>query len=114
MKEGLGDKARIQHIIMAIDLVLEFTKNCDFITFSTHQMMLSASLRQLEIIGEASNAVSNELQSKHPEIDWSGLIGLRNIIIHRYFGVSEKVIWDIIEYDLVSLRKKFDILLHAL
>ncbi len=68
--------------------------------FFNDDKTIDAVTRNLEIIGEASNRIPEEFKIDHPEIPWRQLIGLRNRIIHEYFGVDLDIIWDIIQNDL--------------
>ncbi|MBN2028651.1 DUF86 domain-containing protein [bacterium] len=69
-------------------------------------MLQSACIRQLEIIGEAANRLSEKLMERNISIEWREIIGLRNILIHEYFGVDLSIIWQIIKIDLPHLKKK--------
>lgn len=68
--------------------------------------MQFASVKQLEIIGEAANHLTDRFKKLYSEIPWREIIGLRNILIHEYFGVDTKIVWDIIKTDLVSLKSQ--------
>lgn len=74
-------------------------------------MMFNASLRQLEIIGEASNRLSEELLNRTPSIPWARIIGLRNLVIHEYFGVDDFTIWNVIKINLPFLKEKVALLI---
>ncbi len=67
-------------------------------------MMRFASIKQLEIIGESANHISDSLKQKYSDIQWKEIIGLRNILIHEYFGVDVNVIWTIITVDIPKLE----------
>jgi uncharacterized protein with HEPN domain len=69
-------------------------------------MMFNATLRQLEIIGEASNRLSEDLILDNPEIPWARIIGLRNLVIHEYFGIDDLTIWNVITINLPFLKEK--------
>ena len=69
-------------------------------------MMRFACIKQLEIIGEASNHLSEETKLKFNDIEWKLIIGMRNIFFHEYFGIDSKVVWEIIKNDLQELKIK--------
>lgn len=106
MQDRLGDRTRIQHILKSCSLISKFTSGADFTIFLKDEMMFSACVRHLEIIGEAANKLSDDLRNANSNLNWSGIIGMRNILIHKYFGVDEKVIWDIIQMDLPKFESK--------
>ena len=60
-------------------------------------MMRFACIKQMEIIGEASNHLSAELKSKFSEIEWAQIIGMRNVFTHEYFGIDSSLVWEIIK-----------------
>jgi uncharacterized protein with HEPN domain len=107
MKEGkLGDTARLRHILDAVEAIEDYTRGVDFDTFCQNSMMFNASIRQLEIIGEASNHLSGTLLERYADIEWAQIIALRNLLIHAYFGVNPLIVWEIIQYHLPVLKIK--------
>ena len=66
-----------------------------------------ATIKQIEIVGEACNHLSNELKQAHSEIEWTQINGFRNISIHEYFGVNLHIVWDIATNDFPVLKEKF-------
>ncbi len=76
--------------------------------------MQSAVERQFEILGEAARRISQEFQQAHPEIDWRAVIGLRNIIAHRYEQVEQETLWSIIQTVLPDLLMQLEALLPPL
>ena len=104
MKSDSGDKARLNHILDAISEIESYTKEATFEVFSQNSMMKFASIKQLEIIGESANHISDTLKERYSDIEWREIIGLRNILIHEYFGVDENVIWGIITMDILKLK----------
>jgi uncharacterized protein with HEPN domain len=76
-------------------------------------MMRFACIKQMKIIGEASNHISEETKSQLSDIEWRQIIGMRNILIHEYFGIDSKLVWDIIRHDLPDLKSKIIALIDA-
>jgi uncharacterized protein with HEPN domain len=106
MRSDLGDRARLQHILDAISEIESYTSQAGFNDFMANSMMRFASIKQLEIIGEAANSLSDELKARFSEIEWGQIVGLRNVLIHQYFRVDEKVVWGIIQKDIPELKTK--------
>lgn len=108
MLDKLGDNIRLEHILDAIAEIDSYISNVDFISFSNNSMMTNATLRQLEVIGEACNKLSTELKSNNPQVEWHSIIGLRNLVAHEYFGIDLPMIWEIITTDLSELESQIN------
>ncbi len=68
--------------------------------------MRFACIKQMEIVGEASRHISDEIKLQFSDIEWSQINGMRNIFVHEYFGIDTKLVWDIIKHDLPDLKLK--------
>ncbi|OGV07259.1 MAG: hypothetical protein A3J84_05635, partial [Ignavibacteria bacterium RIFOXYA2_FULL_37_17] len=99
MKSKLGDKARLQHISDAIKEIENYITNSSYKDFQSNSMMQFATVKQLEIIGEAANQLTEHFKKLYTEIQWREIVGLRNILIHEYFGIDTKIVWDILQID---------------
>ncbi|MEW6193826.1 MAG: DUF86 domain-containing protein [Bacteroidota bacterium] len=106
MRNNIGDKARVQHIYDAVQEIESYVKNSSYEEFKSNTMMHIACVKQLEIIGEAANHISPHFKKLYAEIPWREIIDLRNILIHEYFGIDTKIVWDIIQNDIVSLKQQ--------
>ncbi len=106
MRGKLGDKVRLQHILEAIKEIETYTQNTDFSGFMKNSMMRFACIKQMEIIGEAGNHISEDIRAKFSSIEWTQLIGMRNVFVHEYFGVDSNLVWEIINSDLPGLKGK--------
>jgi uncharacterized protein with HEPN domain len=111
MKE---DKPYILHIKDAINKIEIFTKGIDYRKFIENDMIQSAVIRQIEIIGEASNKLGSQLKDAYLEIPWVDIIGMRHKLIHDYFGVDLKKVWGTIKKDLPNLKKNIERILKKL
>lgn len=114
MRNKLGDKERIQHILDAIVEIETYIHEVTKEQFLHNSMMRFASIKQIEIIGEAANQVTNETKDKFSEIEWKQIIGLRNILVHEYFGVDNSLIWQIVITDIPALKERITEVLKML
>lgn len=111
MRGRFGDKVRLQHILDAILEIENYSRDIEFTDFKKNSMMRFACIKQMEIIGEASNNISDEIKVRFSSVEWSQIIGMRNVFVHEYFGVDPNLVWDIIKVDLPGLKgKKVEIL----
>lgn len=86
----------IDDIINCIQRIREYVADMSYEEFVIDQKTQDAVIRNLEVIGEAVNAIPDEIRTSNTDIDWRKIIGLRNLLIHEYFGVSLPIIWDVI------------------
>jgi len=68
-------------------------------------------IRSLEVVGEATKNLSKDLKDKHPEIEWRKIAGMRDKLIHYYFGVDWEVVWDVVKNKLPSLKRQIESLI---
>ncbi len=94
----------LQDILESIERIEEYTEGYDFETFTKDRKTIDAVLRNLEIIGEAAKHIPENIRMQHPEIPWKRVIGLRNVVIHHYFGVDLSIVWVIIKKQLPELK----------
>ena len=114
MRDKITDIVRLKHILDAIKNINRFTKNTDYPNFESDKMLQSACIHQLEIIGEAANHFSDDFFKIYKEIEWSEIVGLRNMLIHEYFGIDIRIVWQVIQNDLPRLKKNINIILKEL
>jgi uncharacterized protein with HEPN domain len=114
MKGKIGDKQRFLHISESINEIEHYVSNVTFETFDSDSMMKFASIKQIEIIGEAANYITEETKSKFSNIQWRQIIGLRHILVHEYFGIDSKLIWQIITNDIPRLKEDIQFILSTL
>ena len=105
MRGKIGDKQRLLHIEESINEIEHYISNANFDHFEKDSMMRFATVKQIEIIGEAANYITEETKTKFPNIQWREIIGLRHILVHEYFGIDNKLIWQIITNDIPLLKK---------
>ena len=83
--------------------VLAYTKDLDQAVFVASGMTYDATLRNLELIGEAATHIPGEFRTAHPEIPWRMIIATRNRLIHGYLGIDNDTLWSIIQDDVPEL-----------
>jgi len=107
------DSVYLHHILDAISRIEEYTHGIKRRAFIGSHMVQDAVMRQIEIIGEATKRLSKEIRDKHLEIPWKDMAGLRDKLIHGYFGVDLDAVWDTVERDIPQLKGKLKSLIES-
>ncbi|MBU1685322.1 DUF86 domain-containing protein [Patescibacteria group bacterium] len=103
----------LKHILDSIRRIRRYLDGVTFEEFVKDEMRVGATVRELEIIGEAASKLDMDFCASHPEVQWQKMISMRNFLIHQYFGVSEKVVWGTYKNDLDELEKEIMSLLQG-
>lgn len=109
-----NSRAFIEEIVESISKIERYTEGLNFEKFQNNEMVIDAILRNLEVIGEAARRIPDEVRNKHKDIPWKRMIGLRNIVIHEYFGVDLSIIWKIATENLPQTKSLISGLLKDL
>jgi uncharacterized protein with HEPN domain len=96
----------LEDVSEAIGRVARYVSGFSREAFSADERTLDAVVRNLEIIGEAIKKVPEDIRSSNPAIEWQKIAGLRDILIHEYFGIDIEIIWDIVQNKLPTLEKQ--------
>ena len=94
---------RLRDILDAIAEIQKFTHGMEYASFREDDKSVRAVEMNFIIIGEAANQIPNEVEEQYPEIPWHLMRAMRNRIVHAYFSVDEKLMWDTIQHDLPPL-----------
>ncbi|MBU3964653.1 DUF86 domain-containing protein [Patescibacteria group bacterium] len=97
-------KVYIDDILEAIEKIERYTEKLDFSEFSKDLKTVDATIRNFEIIGEAARRIPSDIKKQHSDIPWKIMTGMRNKLVHEYFGVDKKVLWKTIKEDLSPLK----------
>ncbi len=103
----------LDDIIDAADGIARVIRDIDQLTFLGDELYQSAVLQKLIIIGEAASRLSADFRTRHAEIEWPDIVGLRNIAVHEYFGVSWETVWNTATLDVPVLRGQIATILAA-
>jgi uncharacterized protein with HEPN domain len=106
-----GWQDRIRDILGAIAEIQKFTAGMDFVTFKNDERSIRAVEMNFIIIGEAASQIPEEIEERYTNIPWSLMRAMRNRIVHVYFKVDEKVMWDTIQNDLPPMIPELEKLL---
>jgi len=96
-------RVRVEDILQAISKIEQYTAGMTFETFRADDKTVDAVVRNLEIIGEASHNVPPPIRRRYSHLPWGKMVGIRNVLIHEYSGVSLPVVWRTVKKDLPPL-----------
>ena len=101
----------LDDILNAIDETEDFTRRMTFKKFCDDRKTINAVIRSLEVLGEATKNIPAAIRAKYPEIPWRKMAGMRDKLIHEYFGVDEDILWKTVTEDLPPLQAELQNLL---
>lgn len=82
-------------------------------TFEQEELIQVWILHHLQILGEAINSLRPDLQARFPEIPWAPIVGMRNVLVHQYFGIDTDIVWSVVERELPNLKVQFQKILDG-
>ncbi|MBS0620972.1 MAG: DUF86 domain-containing protein [Verrucomicrobia bacterium] len=107
------DLARLKHMLDSAEAILSFTKGKRRASLDNNRILLSAVLRELEIIGEAANRISDKTKKRFPDLPWRELVGMRNRLIHAYFDVDHDIIWQTVRESIPSFLSQLQVIIDS-
>ena len=96
-------KLYLEDIIESTEKILEYIAGMSFEQFCVDRKTQDAVVRNLEVIGEAARNLPDEIKNNIADIEWKKITSLRNLLAHEYFGINQKIIWDIIQNKVPQL-----------
>lgn len=107
-------KIYLEHIIESIDVIEKYAKGQTLDSFLHAPKDQDAIIRRIEIIGEAVKNLAEDFKGKYPDVPWQDAADMRNILIHEYFVVDVKTVWDTVNNDLPKLKQQIQKILKKL
>lgn len=113
MSKGREMADYLDDILTAIADAEEFTRGMHYETFAEDKKTVNAVIRSLEVLGEATKRIPTSFRQKHPDIPWSKMSGMRDVLIHDYMGVDLKTVWKVTQERLPELKLMLERLISA-
>lgn len=98
----------VRDMLEAARKVTRYTDGQELASFAQEEMAYDATVRNLEILGEAAKNIPEEIRRRYPEIDWRGVAGLRDVVAHAYFALDEPTLWKIVKTDIPHLLRQLE------
>lgn len=102
------DETYLLDMLLAARKAAKFAQDLEYEQFERSDLHQNAIFKVLEIVGEAAARISDDTKDAHPEIPWSNVIGLRNRIVHAYFGLDLEIVWRIVNESVPELINKLE------
>ena len=103
----------LQHILVEADYLIAHSAGLTWDRFSDDETLRRAFVRSLEVIGEATKKVPEDFRARYPSVEWRAMAGMRDRLIHDYFGVDYELVWDVVHNRIPALRRQLSSLLEA-
>ena len=104
----------LEDILTSINESAEFIGDMNFEMFSSDRKTINAVVRSLEVLGEAAKRIPEDLRAQAPSVPWKYMAGMRDKLIHEYFGVDLRVVWAVVKDELPPLRSEIEKLMTSL
>lgn len=109
---AVDDLSRLRHIVDACREALFFIEGYKRADLSSNRMLALSLVKELEIIGEAANNISKDCQDRYSQVPWRAIVGMRNRLIHAYFGIDYDVVWQTVTESLPPLLGEVEVIIE--
>lgn len=107
------DRERLLDIQQAIERIERYAVRGRE-AFEQDELIQNWMLSHIQVIGEASNAISAELRAQYPRVPWRAIIGIRHLLVHHYFGIDLDIVWNVVKHNLPDLKRTIAAMLDEL
>ncbi len=103
----------LRHILAEADYLIGRSNGLSLEAFEADETLRRAFARSLEVIGEAAKKLPDDYRTRHPQVEWKAMTGMRDRLIHAYFGVDYVLVWDVVTHKIPKLRRQIAEILDA-
>ncbi len=103
----------LRHIQVEINFLSTHSQNLTFEDFTRNEVLIRAFTRSFEVIGEAVKNLPDGFRDRYPNVDWKGFAGMRDKLIHHYFGVDYEIVWDTLINEIPDLKVAIDAIIES-
>ena len=114
MREVIRDSGRLEYILIAIGNVQKFLEGKTFEDLCQDKILFYAVVKNIEIVGEAANNLTKEMQVQHPEVQWKDVISMRHVLVHDYYSIDARTAWQTAQENLPQLKEQIEKILLSL
>ncbi len=104
---------RVRDILAGVRAAIEYTEGMTYEEFVADRRTRDAVIRNLMTMGESVRWIPGPIREAHPEVPWSTMRGVRNVVVHEYFGIDDRILWDTVAHDLPPLIPKLEAVLAS-
>ena len=102
----------LKDILNSANKILKYSDGLSYEEFNENEMIQDAIIRNLEIIGEAVKNIPGDIRDEYPDLEWKKIAGLRDILIHDYFGVDLEIVWNVVKDKIPQLKRVVENILN--
>lgn len=113
MRERIRDKERLEHMLQAINIIIENKDKQSYEEVIANPIMYFGFVKHVEIIGEACYKLTKEFRQEHTEVEWDAIEGMRHVLVHGYYQIQPDQLWDTIQNDIPELKPLIELLIEA-